>query len=104
MLVVVIRYFGGTKLGVPGLIRVYKSATRDALEQAEITHLIIKRTLMLAFDYSLMNPVMHIVKEEKLAILKQDFALRCELVLDVERNREKIVAEKFKRIVGLVVK
>ena len=104
VLVVVIRYFGGTKLGVPGLIRAYKSATRDALEQAEITHLIIKRTLMLAFDYSLMNPVMHIVKEEKLAILKQDFALRCELVLDVERNREKIVAEKFKRIVGLVVK
>ena len=104
VLVVVIRYFGGTKLGVPGLIRSYKTATRDALEQAEITHLIIKRTLVLTFDYMLMNPVMHIVKEEKLDVLKQDFALRCELVLDVERNREKIVAEKFNRIYGLIVK
>jgi len=104
VLVVVIRYFGGTKLGIPGLIRAYKTATRDALEQAEIVSPFITRTLMLAFSYPQMNAVMRIVKEEKLPILKQDFTLRCELVLDVERNREKIVAKKFKRIVGLIVK
>jgi uncharacterized YigZ family protein len=104
VMVVVIRYFGGTKLGVPGLIRAYKTATRDALDRAEIVDLTITRKLTLLFDYPLMNSVMHIVKAEKLPVLKQDFALQCELVLEVERNREKIVADKFKRIHGLTVK
>ena len=104
VLVVVIRYFGGTKLGVPGLIRAYKTATRDALEQAEIVTLSITRTLTLLFDYQQMNPVMRIVKEENLQVVKQDFAMRCELVLQVERNWEKHVVEKFKRIQGLTVK
>lgn len=104
VLVVVIRYFGGAKLGVPGLIRSYKTATRDALNQAKIIELTITRTLMLLFDYPHMNPVMRIVKEEKLHVLKQNLSLQCELTLGVERNREKIVAERLKRIPGLIVK
>jgi len=104
VIVVVIRYFGGTKLGVPGLIRAYKTATRDALNCAKVVDLTITRTFRLSFDYPLMNPVMRIVKEEKLTVLKQDFALQCELVLEVERNRAKSVAEKFKRLHGLTVK
>jgi len=104
ILVVVIRYFGGTKLGVAGLIRAYKTAAREAIGQAEVVIPVISRKLTLFFDYSLMNRVMRLVKDEKLPVLKQDFALRCELVVEVERNREKTVAEKFKRIYGLTVK
>ncbi len=104
ILVVVIRYFGGTKLGVAGLIRAYKTATREAIEQAEVVIPVISRKMTLFFDYSLMNRVMRLVKDEKLPVLKQDFTLRCELVVEVERNKEKTVAEKFKRIYGLTVK
>ncbi len=104
VLVVVIRYFGGTKLGVAGLIRAYKTAAQEAIEQAEVVIPVISRNMTLFFDYSLMNRVMRLVKNEKLHILKQDFAFRCELVIEVERNREKTVAEKFKRIYGLTVK
>ena len=104
VMVVVIRYFGGTKLGVPGLIRAYKTATREALSQAEMVTLTITRELTLLFDYPLMNVVMRIVKEQKLPVKKQDFALRCELVLEVERNKEKMVVEKLTRIQGLTVK
>ncbi len=104
ILVVVIRYFGGTKLGVAGLIRAYKTAAREAIGQAEVVIPVISRNMTLFFDYSLMNRVMRLVKDEKLPVLKQDFALRCELVVEVERNKEKTVAEKFKRIYGLTVK
>ena len=104
VLVVVTRYFGGTKLGVPGLIRAYKTATRDAIDRAEVTELTITRTLTLLFDYPLMNKIMRIVKEENLPVSKQDFALRCALVVRVERNKEKALTEKFLRIQGLTVK
>ncbi len=104
IIIVVIRYFGGTKLGVPGLIRAYKTAAHDAIEQAEVIIPVITRKMTLSFDYPQMNRVMRIVKEENLHVLKQDFSLSCELVLVVERNREEIVAEKFKRIYELTVK
>jgi len=104
VLVVVIRYFGGTKLGVSGLIRAYKTATRDALNHAEIVEKTITRTLTLLFDYPHINLVMRIVKEEKLRVLNQSLSLQCEVILDVERNREKMVADRLKRIPGLIVK
>lgn len=104
ILIVVTRYFGGTKLGVPGLIRAFKTAAHDAIEQAEVINPVITRTLTLAFDYPQMNRVMRIVKEENLHVLKQNFSLSCELVLVVERNRKEIVAERFKSIYELTVK
>ncbi len=104
VLVVVVRYFGGTKLGVSGLIRSYKTASRDAIEQAEIVTRFITHPLTLTFDYQNINQVMRIVKEEKLHVVKQNFTQLCELVLDVERNKEKVITEKFNRIHGLTTK
>ena len=104
IIVVVVRYFGGTKLGVPGLIRAYKTATREALAQAEIATLTITRTLELLFEYPSMNQVMRVVKEEKPEVVKQDFDLHCKLILRVERNREKQLVDKFKSLRGLTVK
>jgi len=104
VLLVVVRYFGGTKLGVSGLIRSYKTASRDAIGQAEIVTRFITHPLTLTFDYQNINQVMRIVKEEKLHVLKQNFTQLCELVLDVERNKEKVITEKFNRIHGLTTK
>ncbi len=104
VLVVVIRYFGGVKLGVPGLIRAYKTATRDAIDRATIVTLSITRKLTILFDYPQMNRVMRIVKDENIIVLKQDFGMRCELILEVERNRIKNVLKKFESIRGLTVK
>ncbi len=103
IIVIVVRYFGGTKLGVPGLIRAYKTATREALDHAEIITKTITRSLELQFDYSQMNSVMHLVKEEKLKVIKQDFGMSCQLVIEVSRNRKKHIVEKLKNIRGLTV-
>jgi len=104
VLIVVVRYFGGTKLGVPGLIRAYKTAARDALEHANIVTSVITRTLELEFDYPLTNQVMRIIKEEHLTVLKQDFFTTCKLTLQVERVQKEKVLKKFKSVIGLTVK
>jgi uncharacterized YigZ family protein len=103
VLVVVIRYFGGTKLGIPGLIRAYKTATLDAFAQAEIVTEYITRQITLQFDYPQTSQVMRIVKEINATVKSQHFTAHCELVLTVKRNSEKHVVEKLKRIKGLTV-
>ncbi|MBR1574161.1 MAG: YigZ family protein [Bacteroidales bacterium] len=83
VLVVVVRYFGGIKLGIPGLIRAYKTATADALDQARIVEKTATRPLRLDFGYLSMNAVMKLLKEMKLAQRDTDFGERCRLAVDV---------------------
>ena len=64
ILVVVIRYFGGTKLGIPGLINAYREATKDALNQADIKEKLVTETLIITYDYPLMDVVMRFIKEK----------------------------------------
>ncbi|MCF6170395.1 MAG: YigZ family protein [Bacteroidales bacterium] len=104
VLVVVVRYFGGTKLGVSGLINAYKSATRDALNHSTIVTRFITRELNLSFPYPLMNNVMRIVKEEKLEITAQLFELSCVLRIKVKKNDLKRVGFRLGKIRGLRVK
>lgn len=73
VLVVVIRYFGGVKLGVGGLIQAYKTATKDALEHAEIVTKTIDEVYRITFEHSLMNQVMQILKMDTLKIIRQDY-------------------------------
>lgn len=79
ILVVVVRYFGGVKLGVPGLIRAYKTATQDALAHAEIVEKIAGETFTLQFDYLQMNDVMKVLKDMGITPFRQEFDLRCTL-------------------------
>lgn len=79
ILVVVVRYFGGVKLGVPGLIRAYKTATQDALAHAEIVEKIAGETFTLQFDYLQMNDVMKVLKDMGIIPFRQEFDLRCTL-------------------------
>ena len=71
ILVVVVRYFGGAKLGVGGLIQAYKTAAKLALENTEIIQKTINEEFILQFNYSEMNKVMRIVKEEQISIINQ---------------------------------
>lgn len=103
VLVVVIRYFGGTKLGVSGLIKAYKSSTIDAMEHSEIVSKTINRNVELHFEYLLINDVMRLIKEENLTVLKQQFDNSCFMKLEVQRNREEFVKSKFLKIAGVKV-
>lgn len=83
ILVVVVRYFGGTKLGVSGLINAYKTAAFDALEQNKVIEKLITQPVKFVFPYEEMNEVMKLVSGFELEIINQDFQMECELEAEV---------------------
>ncbi len=88
VLVVVIRYFGGIKLGIPGLIRAYKTSTADALANAEIVEKIACRHFRIEFGYFEMNSVMKVMKDMDLPQRRQDFGVSCSLETSVRLSLE----------------
>ena len=96
ILIVVIRYFGGTKLGIPGLIRSYSTATLLALEDAKIIIKNIEEKYQVNFKYTEMNKVMTIMKEHGLQILKKEFTSNCKLIFLVPKNKSNIILKKIK--------
>ena len=88
ILVVVVRYFGGIKLGIPGLIRAYKTSTADALSQAEVVEKVAGKTHRVTVDYLAMNGVMKVLKDMGLTLSKQDFGLECALEVRVRLSME----------------
>lgn len=103
-LVVVIRYFGGTKLGIPGLINAYKSAAKDALDNNEIITKTVNDVYSLEFEYPLMNDVMRVMKEENLKPLDQTFENNCILSFQVRKNDTNRVYEKFNKLRGVQIR
>lgn len=95
VLIVVIRYFGGIKLGTGGLITAYRAATRDALENGSIVNKIRTSRLEILFDYVKMNDVMRIIKEENLRIVHQESELKCRILLEIRRGNMESVRNKF---------
>lgn len=94
VLIVVVRYFGGTKLGVPGLIRAYRSAAADALSNADIVEKIAGREIGFTFEYLKMNDVMKLLRDFSAEILEQDFDNFCKIRIRVRRgNYERLIAE-----------
>lgn len=85
-LIVVVRYFGGILLGASGLANAYKTAARDAIDNAEIIEKTIDIRYRLHFEYALMNDVMRIIKEFGLTPLNQDFNLDCRLDVEVRQS------------------
>ena len=83
ILVVVVRYFGGIKLGIPGLIRAYKTSTADALSSAQIVDKIASRHFRLQFEYLSMNAVMKVLKDMDLPQRAQEFGESCSLQTSV---------------------
>lgn len=101
VLIVVIRYFGGTKLGVGGLISAYKIAAAEAIQNNEIITAIVHSRLGVDFDYLAMNDVMKIIKDFDLQIVNQEFDNICRLEIQVREKFKALVIEKFEDIQGV---
>jgi len=95
VLVVVVRYFGGTKLGVGGLIQAYKMGAKMALEVSNIIEKTIDEDFTLKFEYPEMNTVMRIVKDENLNITNQKMELNCEFVISVRKKDAERIFQLF---------
>jgi len=95
ILVVVVRYFGGTLLGVPGLINAYKTAAQEAIAAATLVEKNVTETLRIEFDYAQMNAVMRLVKEENLSILDRQFDIRCSMDVEVRKAQAEQIVRKF---------
>lgn len=101
VLAVVVRYFGGTKLGVRGLINAYKIATSEAISAGEIVEKTVDEVYELKFDYNKMNTVMQIVKDPAVKIVKQDFDLNCKLEFLIRKSLAEGVKNRLQKINGL---
>jgi len=97
ILIVVVRYFGGVKLGVPGLIRSYKTAAVQAIQEATIVTKTIKEQYKVSFKYPQMNDVMRLVKEYDLEVIKNDFQIDCKLIFAVPKSKANDVVDTFKK-------
>lgn len=103
LVVIVVRYFGGIKLGTSGLIEAYRTAAQEALSVAQIEERLIEEELQVAFEYPLMGDVMRIVKEEEATVLAQDFQLSCRLHLSLRRGQMPHMRQRFEDLYGATI-
>ncbi|WP_317165113.1 IMPACT family protein [Cyclobacterium salsum] len=87
-LVVVVRYFGGVKLGVGGLVRAYKTAAAEAIEASEVIQKTRVASISMRFDYLSMDEVMHLIQRHNLKISDQKFDLRCQIRVECRQKQE----------------
>ncbi len=104
VLVVVVRYFGGTLLGVSGLINSYRNAAADALKNARIVQKTIESEIILEFTYNELAEVMNLLKQENLTIINTCFEERCSLVFSVRKSEYERINHQFTNIFGVKVK
>ncbi|OJW83662.1 MAG: YigZ family protein [Bacteroidetes bacterium 46-16] len=102
-LVVVVRYFGGTLLGVPGLINAYKTATAYALSNTPVAEKWIEDKYELSFDYPGMGEVMYLLRQSEASIYEQDLQLFCRLVAGIPRKHAGVYVQKLSEIRGVKV-
>lgn len=104
VLVVVIRYFGGVKLGVGGLISAYKISAQMALEASDIVERTVDIHYTLKFGYQNMNKVMRVIKEKNLDIISQKMEMDCEIIISTRKKNAPMVLEAFKNLYEIVIK
>ena len=98
VLIVVVRYFGGVKLGVGGLISAYKTAAQMALESAEIIEKTIDIHFLISFGYANMNKVMRIIKEKNLQIVAQKMEMDCEIEIATRKKSAQNILDTFESL------
>lgn len=104
VLVIAVRFFGGVKLGVGGLISTYRTTAQLALESATIIEKTIDVHFVVSFDYKNINKVMRIIKEKNLLIVDQKMHLSCQIILSVRKNHASEIVELFSSIFEVEVK
>lgn len=102
-LVIVVRYFGGIKLGVSGLINAYKTAAKDALDAATIIEKTVDETYKVSFDYSVMNSVMQLLKDPYVSILGQGYEDRYLITFKIRRREADRLVTALKKINTVMV-
>ena len=101
VLIVVVRYFGGIKLGTGGLIEAYRAAAADAIRANEIVECLVEEDVRIFFEYPFMNDVMRIVKEENATIISQYFDLDCDMTLRQRRTMLPRLRERLSKVESL---
>lgn len=104
ILIVSVRYFGGTKLGVGGLISAYKTSAQLTLEASKILEKTIDVHFQLNFEYELMNAVQRIIKEKNLEIIHQKLELACEYVISIRKKDAPSIFEIFENLYKVDIK
>ena len=102
-LVVVVRYFGGTKLGVSGLIQAYKESTADVIAVSKIIEKTVDRVIRVDFSYISMNGVMRIIKEMSPRIDEQVFDNLCTMKLRIRESEADMLIAKLEKVEGVIV-
>ena len=102
VLVVVVRYFGGVKLGVSGLANAYRQATEDALKHNEVQERTVDIEVEVTFDYLYLNEVMRIVKEMKPEIQRQQFEMSCQLSLSIRQRKVEALRTRLSQVPTLL--
>ncbi len=104
ILIVIVRYFGGVKLGVGGLINAYKTAAKLALEQSKVVEKTINVDYLITFDYKNMNKVMRIIKEKQIKIVNQKLELDCQIHISVRKKDTQSIFEIFDHLYEVKIK
>ena len=104
VLIVVVRYFGGVKLGVGGLINAYKTGAQMALEASKIVKRTINIDYLISFDYKNMNKVMRVIKEKNLKVINQKLELDCQITISVRKKEAQTIFEIFDTIYEVKIK
>lgn len=104
ILIVIVRYFGGTKLGVSGLINAYKTAAQMSLEASDIVEKTINIHFEISFEYKNMNKVMRIIKEKKLQIINQEMTGNCKIEIATRKKNAEIIFDIFNTLFEVSVK
>ncbi len=100
ILILVVRYFGGVKLGTSGLIQAYKAAAAEAIAAATIVQKTVDLQVTVAFEYTLMNAIMRVVKEEEPAIVNQAFDNDCQMTLSIRASLMPRLRQRLEKVEG----
>ena len=98
VLIVVVRYFGGIKLGTSGLIVAYKAAAQEALNSADIIEKTVDEDVSFSFEYPFLNDVMRIMKEESPEIVSQDFDNDCQMTLRIRKSMSDKLRQRLQKV------
>jgi len=103
ILVVVIRYIGGTRLGIPGLTHAYKTAAKDALDRATIVSRILSDSFRISFPYERLTFVMQTLKREQANLEFQSFDQTCEIQFSIRKSKSEMIRKKFSAMIDISI-
>ena len=98
IVILVVRYFGGSLLGKSGLSKAYRQAAGDALRNATIIEETLNSFFKISFDYKVMNQIMHLLKEEKISPLNHQFNQNCSMAIPIRNSRIEKIKTKLEKI------